>query len=101
MVIVLALLESPGADVRAETDTLDAVAAGAAMQVADPLDLAHVLDALFADNARRIAMGAAGAAFASRHRGATARSVDVLAALLPPVERGTRVTEDAQDASDD
>ncbi|WP_175857882.1 lipid IV(A) 3-deoxy-D-manno-octulosonic acid transferase [Burkholderia anthina] len=79
----------------------DAVAAGAAMQVADPLDLAHVLDALFADHARRIAMGAAGAAFASRHRGATARSVDVLAALLPPVERGARVTEDAQDASDD
>lgn len=79
----------------------DAVAAGAAMQVADPLDLAHVLDALFADHARRIAMGAAGAAFASRHRGATARSVDVLAALLPPVERGARVTDGAQDASDD
>ncbi|WP_175688768.1 lipid IV(A) 3-deoxy-D-manno-octulosonic acid transferase [Burkholderia anthina] len=79
----------------------DAVAAGAAMQVADPLDLAHVLDALFADHARRIAMGSAGAAFASRHRGATARSVDVLAALLPPVARGARVTEDAQDASDD
>ncbi|RQU92564.1 lipid IV(A) 3-deoxy-D-manno-octulosonic acid transferase [Burkholderia cenocepacia] len=64
--------------------TADAVAAGAAMQVEDPLDLAHVLDALFADKARRIAMGAAGAAFAARHRGATARTVDVLAALLPP-----------------
>ncbi|OXH81434.1 3-deoxy-D-manno-octulosonic acid transferase, partial [Burkholderia multivorans] len=62
--------------------TADAVAAGAALQVADPLDLAHVLDALFADNARRIAMGAAAAAFAARHRGATARTVDVLAALL-------------------
>ncbi|MDN7426932.1 lipid IV(A) 3-deoxy-D-manno-octulosonic acid transferase [Burkholderia sp. AU45388] len=70
--------------------TADAVAAGAAMQVADPLDLAHVLDALFADKARRIAMGAAGAAFASRHRGATARTVDVLAALLPPAEAGAR-----------
>ncbi|KUY82200.1 lipid IV(A) 3-deoxy-D-manno-octulosonic acid transferase [Burkholderia sp. RF4-BP95] len=84
--------------------TADAVAAGAAMQVADPLDLAHVLDALFADKARRIAMGAAGAAFASRHRGATARSVDVLAALLPPVERGGRAMHgaaDAADASDD
>ncbi|MCA8247716.1 lipid IV(A) 3-deoxy-D-manno-octulosonic acid transferase [Burkholderia multivorans] len=74
--------------------TADAVAAGAALQVADPLDLAHVLDALFADNARRIAMGAAAAAFAARHRGATARTVDVLAALLPPVERDTSVTQD-------
>ncbi|MBU9411728.1 lipid IV(A) 3-deoxy-D-manno-octulosonic acid transferase [Burkholderia multivorans] len=74
--------------------TADAVAAGAALQVADPLDLAHVLDALFADNRRRIAMGAAAAAFAARHRGATARTVDVLAALLPPVERDTSVTQD-------
>ncbi|TPQ37950.1 3-deoxy-D-manno-octulosonic acid transferase, partial [Burkholderia ubonensis] len=73
-------------------------AAGAALQVADPLDLAHVLDALFADHARRIAMGAAGSAFAARHRGATARSVDVLAALLPAVERGART---AQQVSDD
>jgi 3-deoxy-D-manno-octulosonic-acid transferase len=80
--------------------TADAVAAGAAMQVADPLDLAHVLDALFADHARRIAMGAAGAAFASRHRGATARSVDVLSALLPPVERGSGAMPGATDASE-
>ena len=80
--------------------TADAVAAGAAMQVTDPLDLAHVLDALFADNARRIAMGAAGAAFAARHRGATARSVDVLAALLPPVERGSGAMRGATDASE-
>jgi 3-deoxy-D-manno-octulosonic-acid transferase len=64
--------------------TADAVAAGAAQQVADPADLARTLDALFADPARRIAMGAAGAAFAARHRGATARTVDVLSALLPP-----------------
>ena len=81
--------------------TADAVAAGAALQVEDPLDLAHVLDALFADKARRIAMGAAGAAFASRHRGATARTVDVLAALLPPAERGGRALQDTQDPSDD
>ncbi|GBH26086.1 lipid IV(A) 3-deoxy-D-manno-octulosonic acid transferase [Burkholderia vietnamiensis] len=78
--------------------TADAVAAGAALQVADPLDLAPVLDALFAAHARRIAMGAAGSAFAARHRGATARSVDVLAALLPAVERGART---AQQGSDD
>ncbi|RQV65530.1 3-deoxy-D-manno-octulosonic acid transferase [Burkholderia cenocepacia] len=77
--------------------TADAVAAGAAMQVADPLDLAHVLDALFADKARRIAMGAAGAAFASRHRGATARTVDVLAALLPAGEAGARALPGASD----
>ncbi|WP_175977743.1 lipid IV(A) 3-deoxy-D-manno-octulosonic acid transferase [Burkholderia sp. BCC1047] len=77
--------------------TADAVAAGAAMQVADPLDLAHVLDALFADKARRIAMGAAGAAFASRHRGATARTVDVLAALLPAGEAGARALPGAAD----
>ena len=81
--------------------TADAVAAGAALQVEDPLDLAHVLDALFADNARRIAMGAAGAAFASRHRGATARTVDVLAALLPPAEAGAHALPGVQDAADD
>ncbi|HEF5871781.1 TPA: lipid IV(A) 3-deoxy-D-manno-octulosonic acid transferase [Burkholderia cenocepacia] len=82
--------------------TADAVAAGAAMQVEDPLDLAHVLDALFADKARRIAMGAAGAAFAARHRGATARTVDVLAALLPPAEAGARaLTDGLGTASDD
>ncbi|CAB3758174.1 3-deoxy-D-manno-octulosonic acid transferase [Burkholderia sp. MSh2] len=81
--------------------TVDAVAAGAALQVADPLDLAHVLDALFADKARRTAMGAAGSAFASRHRGATARTVDVLTALLPPAERDARTPRDAQDTSDD
>ncbi|MBR8508477.1 lipid IV(A) 3-deoxy-D-manno-octulosonic acid transferase [Burkholderia cenocepacia] len=78
--------------------TADAVAAGAAMQVEDPLDLAHVLDALFADKARRIAMGAAGAAFAARHRGATARTVDVLAALLPPAAAGARALPDQSSA---
>ncbi|MEK6357570.1 MAG: lipid IV(A) 3-deoxy-D-manno-octulosonic acid transferase [Burkholderia cenocepacia] len=79
--------------------TADAVAAGAAMQVEDPLDLAHVLDALFADKARRIAMGAAGAAFAARHRGATARTVDVLAALLPPAAAGARALRDQPGAA--
>ncbi|MDR8026062.1 lipid IV(A) 3-deoxy-D-manno-octulosonic acid transferase [Burkholderia cenocepacia] len=79
--------------------TADAVAAGAAMQVEDPLDLAHVLDALFADKARRIAMGAAGAAFAARHRGATARTVDVLAALLPPAAAGARALPDEPGAA--
>ena len=68
--------------------TADAVAAGAAVQVADPADLARVLGELFADKSRRVAMSAAASAFAARHRGATARTVDVLAALLPPSEAG-------------
>jgi 3-deoxy-D-manno-octulosonic-acid transferase len=64
--------------------TADAVAVGAAVQVADPDDLARVLGELFADKSRRVAMAAAASAFAARHRGATARTVDVLSALLPP-----------------
>jgi 3-deoxy-D-manno-octulosonic-acid transferase len=63
--------------------TLDAVAAGAAVQVSDPRDLARVLGELFADKPRRVAMGAAASAFAARHRGATQRTVDVLTTLLP------------------
>lgn len=64
--------------------TADAVSAGAALQVADPAELARVLDELFADKSRRVAMGAAASAFAARHRGATARTVQVLSALLAP-----------------
>ncbi|KVE24282.1 3-deoxy-D-manno-octulosonic acid transferase [Burkholderia singularis] len=64
--------------------TADAVAAGACVQVQDTAELARTADALFADHPRRTAMGAAGAAFAARHRGATARTIDVLSALLPP-----------------
>ncbi|MBC8727928.1 lipid IV(A) 3-deoxy-D-manno-octulosonic acid transferase [Paraburkholderia sp. UCT2] len=63
--------------------TADAVAAGAAVQVQDPTDLARALRELFGDKSRRLAMGGAAAAFAARHRGATARTVNVLAALLP------------------
>ncbi|QDQ83184.1 lipid IV(A) 3-deoxy-D-manno-octulosonic acid transferase [Paraburkholderia megapolitana] len=63
--------------------TADAVAVGAAVQVQDPADLARVLRDLFRDRPRRTAMGAAASAFAARHRGATARTVDVLTTLLP------------------
>ncbi|CAH2913971.1 MAG: 3-deoxy-D-manno-octulosonic acid transferase (EC (EC [uncultured Paraburkholderia sp.] len=63
--------------------TADAVAAGAAVQVQDPADLARALRELFNDKARRLAMGGAALAFAARHRGATARTVDVLMAVLP------------------
>ncbi|CAN7249831.1 lipid IV(A) 3-deoxy-D-manno-octulosonic acid transferase [Trinickia sp. LjRoot230] len=62
--------------------TADAVAAGAALQVSDPAHLARELNGLFADRARRVAMGAAASAFAARHRGTTERSVEVLMALL-------------------
>jgi 3-deoxy-D-manno-octulosonic-acid transferase len=62
--------------------TADATVAGAALQVQDPADLARALRELFNDKPRRVAMGAAAAAFASRHRGATARTVDVLTTLI-------------------
>ena len=62
--------------------TADATAAGAALQVADPAGLARALRELFDDKPRRVAMSAAAAAFAARHRGATARTVDVLTALI-------------------
>jgi len=62
--------------------TADATAAGAALQVADPAGLARALRELFNDKPRRVAMSAAAAAFAARHRGATARTVDVLTALI-------------------
>jgi 3-deoxy-D-manno-octulosonic-acid transferase len=62
--------------------TADAVAAGGALQVSDPAEFARVLDELFADRPRRVTMGAAASAFAARHRGATARTVAVLMALL-------------------
>ncbi|QGZ60825.1 lipid IV(A) 3-deoxy-D-manno-octulosonic acid transferase [Paraburkholderia acidisoli] len=62
--------------------TADAKAAGACEQVQDPADLARALRELFEDKSRRVAMGAAAAAFAARHRGATARTVDVLSALI-------------------
>ncbi|MCP3708946.1 lipid IV(A) 3-deoxy-D-manno-octulosonic acid transferase [Paraburkholderia sp. CNPSo 3274] len=65
--------------------TADATAAGAALQVQDPADLARALRELFNDKSRRVAMGAAAAAFASRHRGATARTVDVVQALVSDV----------------
>ncbi|WP_321904678.1 lipid IV(A) 3-deoxy-D-manno-octulosonic acid transferase [Paraburkholderia tropica] len=72
--------------------TADAVAAGGALQVQDPADLARVLRELFKDKSRRVTMGAAASAFASRHRGATERTVDVLTTLLP--ERASATTLD-------
>jgi 3-deoxy-D-manno-octulosonic-acid transferase len=62
--------------------TADAVEAGAALQVSDAAGLARALGELFADRPQRVAMGAAASAFAARHRGATARTVAVLMALM-------------------
>ncbi|SAK69971.1 3-deoxy-D-manno-octulosonic-acid transferase [Caballeronia ptereochthonis] len=62
--------------------TNDAIAAGAALRVQDPPDLARGLREIFNDKARRLAMSAAASAFAARHRGATERTVSVLSALL-------------------
>jgi 3-deoxy-D-manno-octulosonic-acid transferase len=62
--------------------TNDAIAAGAALRVNDPQELGRDLRELFNDKPRRLAMSAAASAFAARHRGATARTVSVLSALL-------------------
>ena len=62
--------------------TDDAINAGAALRVADAASLAQAAVALLTDPARRIAMGEAAGAFAARHRGATARIVRVLMALI-------------------
>ncbi len=62
--------------------TNDAIAAGAALRVQDPQELARGLRELFTDKPQRLAMSAAAAAFAARHRGATERTVSILGALL-------------------
>ncbi|WP_061169089.1 lipid IV(A) 3-deoxy-D-manno-octulosonic acid transferase [Caballeronia hypogeia] len=62
--------------------TNDAIAAGAALRVQDPQELARGLREIFGDRARRLSMSAAASAFAARHRGATERTVSVLGALL-------------------
>ena len=59
----------------------DAVAAGGALRVADAGDLMQQAARLLADDTARNAMGRAGLAFANQHRGATARTID----LLPPL----------------
>jgi len=62
--------------------TNDAIAEGAALRVNDPAALARGLRDLFTDKPRRQAMSAAASAFAAKHRGATARTVEALGALL-------------------
>jgi 3-deoxy-D-manno-octulosonic-acid transferase len=60
----------------------DALAAGAAVQVADATAAVQALAALTADPARQSAMRAAALAFAQAHRGATARTAERLAQWL-------------------
>ena len=61
--------------------TDDAVAAGGALRIADAAGLMAQAARLLSDDSARAAMGQAGLAFANRHRGATARTLD----LLPPL----------------
>ncbi len=60
-----------------------ALAAGAALQVADALNLVQQIQALLADSARMQQMGAQGAAFARQHQGATGRTIAFLRPFLP------------------
>ena len=64
--------------------TQDAIAAGGAELVADADALMRQAAALLDDAARLAAMGANALAFASRHRGATARTLALLQPLMAP-----------------
>lgn len=60
----------------------EAVTAGAASRVADATDLLEQARRLLGDDGARAAMGAAGFKFAQQHRGATARTVELLQGLI-------------------
>jgi 3-deoxy-D-manno-octulosonic-acid transferase len=62
--------------------TEEAVAAGAALRVADADELLRQGARLLADPAQRAAMGAQALAFAGRHRGATVRTVELLQQII-------------------
>jgi len=62
--------------------TASALSDGAALRVVDAGALAQAMRALFADPGRRDAMHHAALAFASRHRGATARTLAIIAQAL-------------------
>ncbi|WP_035055713.1 lipid IV(A) 3-deoxy-D-manno-octulosonic acid transferase [Andreprevotia chitinilytica] len=64
----------------------EAVAAGAAFQLADAAIVAEEAVALLADPASCKTMGAAGQTFAAVHRGATVRMMTALGASLPAIE---------------
>ena len=60
----------------------EAVACSAARTIADAGDLVRQVLDLLADDPSRQAMGAEGRAFAERHRGATARTLDLITAAV-------------------
>ena len=60
----------------------EAVACGAARTIVDAGDLVRQVLDLLADDASRRAMGAEGRAFAERHRGATARTLELITAAV-------------------
>jgi 3-deoxy-D-manno-octulosonic-acid transferase len=62
--------------------TDEAVAAGGALRVPDADSLLRVAAGLLEDEERRAAMGARALAFAGHHRGATARTVELLQQLI-------------------
>ncbi|MBI5786873.1 MAG: lipid IV(A) 3-deoxy-D-manno-octulosonic acid transferase [Rhodocyclales bacterium] len=61
----------------------EALAAGAAQQVSDAEELVREALALIGDAPRRAAMADFGRAFATRHRGATARTMALIERLVP------------------
>jgi 3-deoxy-D-manno-octulosonic-acid transferase len=61
----------------------EALAAGAARQVGDAVELGREALALLGDAKRRSAMADFGRAFATRHRGATARTMALIERLIP------------------
>jgi 3-deoxy-D-manno-octulosonic-acid transferase len=56
----------------------EAIACGAALTIGDADDLVKQVNTLLADADRRRRMGEAGSAFAERHRGATARTLELI-----------------------
>ncbi|TFW33984.1 lipid IV(A) 3-deoxy-D-manno-octulosonic acid transferase [Massilia horti] len=62
--------------------TEEAVAAAAALRVFDADELLRVAAGLLADPAQRAEMGEHGLAFATRHRGATVRTVELLRQII-------------------
>jgi len=67
-----------------------AVAAGAALRVADAREAVHAARRLLADPVRRAEMGRRASAFATAHRGATQRTVDALSPWWPAGRAGPR-----------
>lgn len=60
----------------------DAVTAGAALRVTDAAAMLAAASQLLVDEHRRLTMGALAARFAASHRGATARTVELLQGLI-------------------